>query len=218
LPFVCAEFLGVSGIVTLLFTAMLSQRYVLPNVSTDTEDAGEAVFKLLAHLSETSIFLILGISIIGVVKEAELHMAFFGWTCLACVVGRAIHVYTLSGLYNAAHSKKLSGGWSTRKSVVRRSTRGSNATPGKDDRDRDRDTSALLRKPSSGEEDEKKDEGSPQALGKGELILDGVEEQLEEEWGEGPPSPRLGGSGSFVFGEGSGQADVSAPRAKRVQG
>ena len=40
-PFVCAEFCGISGIVTLLFTAMFSQRYVAPNLSERTANEAE---------------------------------------------------------------------------------------------------------------------------------------------------------------------------------
>jgi hypothetical protein len=35
-PYVCAEFCGISGIVTLLFTAMSTNRYVTPNLSERT--------------------------------------------------------------------------------------------------------------------------------------------------------------------------------------
>ena len=129
-PFVCAEFLGVSGIVTLLFTAMLSQRYVMPNISEKTEIEGEAAFKLIAHLSETSIFLILGISLIKVVREAEFHPCFFLWCLLACLVGRALHIYVLSFMYNSFHSKRCGAVFGERKKSLVKSQNSSNRMSG----------------------------------------------------------------------------------------
>jgi NhaP-type Na+/H+ or K+/H+ antiporter len=40
-PYVCAEFCGISGIVTLLFTAMFANRYVTPNLSDATKEDAE---------------------------------------------------------------------------------------------------------------------------------------------------------------------------------
>ena len=82
-----------SGIVTLLFTAMFSNRYVTPNLSERTKEDSESFFRLIAHISETSIFLILGLSVLKTFKTAEAHFAFLFWTCVACVVARAFNVY-----------------------------------------------------------------------------------------------------------------------------
>tara|TARA_B110000305_G_C19126626_1_gene486901 strand:+ start:147 stop:386 length:240 start_codon:yes stop_codon:yes gene_type:complete len=54
-PFVIAEICGVSGIVTLLVTAICSQRYVLPNLSLRTVLEAEALFRMIAHLCEISV-------------------------------------------------------------------------------------------------------------------------------------------------------------------
>lgn len=60
-------------------------------------------FRLISHISETSIFLILGLSVVKTLKCAEAHFAFLFWTLLVCVVARAFNVYSLSGLYNLVH-------------------------------------------------------------------------------------------------------------------
>ncbi|GMI62472.1 hypothetical protein ScalyP_jg5509 [Parmales sp. scaly parma] len=98
--FVVAEIAGVSGIVTLLITAMTSQRIVLPNLSDRTILEAEAIFRMLAHLSEESIFLILGMSVFQIFNRVDVSASFIGWTFLACLIGRAVQVYGLSFIYN----------------------------------------------------------------------------------------------------------------------
>jgi len=102
-PFVCAEFCGVSGIVTLLTSAVCSQRFVLPNVSVRTVLEAEALFRTVAHLSEVSIFLILGMSVFAIcerVNPNSVDAVFVAWVVVACMIGRFFQVYFLTGLYN----------------------------------------------------------------------------------------------------------------------
>ncbi|KAL3912607.1 MAG: hypothetical protein SGILL_006815, partial [Bacillariaceae sp.] len=98
IPFLIAEILHLSGIVTILFTGITANRYVVPNLSAITKVNADMVFRLGAHLAETAIFLELGLSVFGMV--GYWNWAFIGWSVLACLAGRALNVYPLSLLYN----------------------------------------------------------------------------------------------------------------------
>ena len=71
---------------------MTSQRIVLPNLSDRTILEAEAIFRMLAHLSEESIFLILGMSVFQIFNRVDVSASFIGWTFLACLIGRAVQV------------------------------------------------------------------------------------------------------------------------------
>jgi NhaP-type Na+/H+ or K+/H+ antiporter len=62
IPFNLAEFINLSGIVTIFFAGMSARRYIEPNVPEDTTQNAAAVFKVASYLAETCIFLELGLS------------------------------------------------------------------------------------------------------------------------------------------------------------
>jgi NhaP-type Na+/H+ or K+/H+ antiporter len=97
-PFLLAQVLKLSGIVTILFTGMTARAYVVPNLSEETADSAEILFRLFAHLAETSIFLELGMSVFGL--RGSFKGLFTLWTLLACLVGRALNVYPITFFYN----------------------------------------------------------------------------------------------------------------------
>ena len=97
-PFLLAEVLKLSGIVTILFTGMTARAYVVPNLSEATADSAEILFRLFAHLAETSIFLELGMSVFGL--RGSFQGLFTLWSLLFCFIGRALHVYPITFFYN----------------------------------------------------------------------------------------------------------------------
>lgn len=97
-PFLLAELLNLSGIVTILFTGLAVQVYVVPNLSRLTVESADVLFRLAAHLAETAIFLELGLSVFGL--KGAIQPAFAAWTALACLVGRAANVYPITYFYN----------------------------------------------------------------------------------------------------------------------
>jgi NhaP-type Na+/H+ or K+/H+ antiporter len=97
-PFLLADVIYLSGIVTILFTGMTARAYVVPNLSEVTADNAETLFRLFANLAETSIFLELGLSVFGL--RGSLNGRFILWALLACLVGRALNVYPITVLYN----------------------------------------------------------------------------------------------------------------------
>jgi sodium/hydrogen exchanger 8 len=99
-PFVVAEILRLSGIVTVLFTGIAAQRYAVPNLSAATVQNADTVFRLTAHLTETIIFLELGLSVFGLVGTGAFHIGFIGAALGACLLGRALNIYPITFLFN----------------------------------------------------------------------------------------------------------------------
>ena len=98
IPFLLAEVLKLSGIVTILFTGIAANRYVVPNLSSITKVNADMLFRLLAHLAETSIFLELGLSVFGLI--GHWNWAFIGWALVATLIARALNILPLSFLFN----------------------------------------------------------------------------------------------------------------------
>ena len=98
LPFILAELLHLSGIVAIFFAGLSVRRYACPNVSIETSQAGEAIFKVAAFLAETCIFVELGLSIFGF--SGSFHWKFCLWALVMCLLGRAASIYPLSYAYN----------------------------------------------------------------------------------------------------------------------
>lgn len=105
LPFLSAELLHLSGIVAILFTGMAARAYVVPNLSPETAQHAQMVFRLAAHLAETSIFLELGMSAVGglVLSSASSSVwqpLFGAFAIAACLIARFCHVYPIAWAFN----------------------------------------------------------------------------------------------------------------------
>ena len=98
LPFILAEILNLSGIVSIFFAGISVRRYACPNVSQETSKAGESIFKVVAFLAETCIFIELGLSIFGF--SGSFHWKFCFWALFACLFGRAAAIYPLAYVHN----------------------------------------------------------------------------------------------------------------------
>lgn len=97
-PFLLAQVLRLSGIVTILFTGMAARAYVVPNLSEVTATNANLLFRLAAHLAESSIFLELGLSVWGL--TGSMNTRFIFWSLLACLIGRALNVYPITLAFN----------------------------------------------------------------------------------------------------------------------
>ncbi|KAG7354975.1 sodium/hydrogen exchanger [Nitzschia inconspicua] len=98
IPFILAEICHLSGIVTIFFTGMSARRYIEPNVSEETQRNAAVIFKLVAFLAETCIFLDLGLSVFGF--SGSFHWQFVIFSFVAALVGRAASIYPISFLFN----------------------------------------------------------------------------------------------------------------------
>ncbi|OEU11722.1 Na_H_Exchanger-domain-containing protein [Fragilariopsis cylindrus CCMP1102] len=97
-PFIVAEVLGMSGIVTIFFTGIFARRYIEPNISEETKHNAEVIFSLVAYLAEVCIFINLGLSVFGF--QGSFHWAFIGCAFLASLIGRAMSIYPISFFSN----------------------------------------------------------------------------------------------------------------------
>lgn len=104
-PFLLAEVMGLSGIVTIFFSGMAAKQYAVPNLSAATENDADAIFRVTAFLAETIIFLELGLSIFGMPDFEHNHIVFTFWALIASLVGRAMGVYPVSFLFNRMHKQ-----------------------------------------------------------------------------------------------------------------
>lgn len=99
-PFLLAEMAHLSGIVTILFTGMAAKSFIVPNLSEQTADTAESLFRLAAHLAETSIFLELGLSVFGL--KGSFNATFILWSLMACLLARAVNIYPVTICFNRA--------------------------------------------------------------------------------------------------------------------
>jgi len=97
-PYMIAECLHLSGIVAIFFSGMSARRYVAPNLSEETKNNGEVLFKVAAYLAEIIIFLELGLSIFGF--SGSFNWSFVACALFACLLGRAVSIYPIAYLYN----------------------------------------------------------------------------------------------------------------------
>jgi NhaP-type Na+/H+ or K+/H+ antiporter len=98
IPYMLAEVFHLSGIVTIFFTGMSARRYIEPNLSPETAHHAESIFKALAYLAETAIFLELGLTSFGQISGFQWKFAVLAF--LASLVGRALSIYPISAFYN----------------------------------------------------------------------------------------------------------------------
>eukprot|EP00536_Pseudo-nitzschia_multiseries_P000827 jgi/Psemu1/179645/e_gw1.10.148.1 len=106
MPFMLAELLGLSGMITIFFSGIFARRYMEPNVSAETREYARILFQLLAFLAEICIFLELGLSVCGMHK-GHFSLAFISWAFVAALLGRAVGVYPLSLLYNLSLTRPV---------------------------------------------------------------------------------------------------------------
>lgn len=98
MPFIFAEILEMSGIITIFFTGMFARRYVEPNVTDETKHNAEVIFNTFSFLAETCIFINLGLSVFGF--SGSFHWAFIAIAFFSSLIGRAMAIYPISIIFN----------------------------------------------------------------------------------------------------------------------
>ena len=100
LPYFLANLLGFSGIISIFLIAMMAKRFAAPNLSCETQRNADAVFRILAHVAETYVFLELGMSVFGISSAGSFNLPFILWAILACLIGRIVNVYPITFFFN----------------------------------------------------------------------------------------------------------------------
>lgn len=101
-----AEFLELSGIMSLFFSSIVLSHYNSHNLSTSSQVTVKYIFKSLAAVSEFFVYLYIGI----VVTSGQLqrwHALFSMLVLLVCVLARGCHAFPLSLLANCFRSTPI---------------------------------------------------------------------------------------------------------------
>jgi sodium/hydrogen exchanger 8 len=93
IPFLLSETLQLSGILTLLFSAITARRYISHNIPPEAQRACAFVFELMAYLAETGVFLYLGLDVFSRRITRGYEVRFIFWSLLLCLVSRAVVTY-----------------------------------------------------------------------------------------------------------------------------
>ncbi|XP_053164016.1 sodium/hydrogen exchanger 2 [Hemicordylus capensis] len=98
LSYITAEMFHLSGIMSITACAMTMNKYVEENVSQKSYTTIKYFMKMLSSVSETLIFIFMGVSTVG--KNHEWNWAFVCFTLLFCLIWRALGVFVLTQIIN----------------------------------------------------------------------------------------------------------------------
>uniref|UniRef100_A0A8B9DKA4 Sodium/hydrogen exchanger n=1 Tax=Anser cygnoides TaxID=8845 RepID=A0A8B9DKA4_ANSCY len=98
LSYLSAETLYISGILAMTACAVTMKKYVEENVSQNSYTTIKYFMKMLSSVSETLIFVFMGVSTVG--KNHEWNWAFICFTLLFCLIWRALSVFSLFYISN----------------------------------------------------------------------------------------------------------------------
>ncbi|EOB05831.1 Sodium/hydrogen exchanger 2, partial [Anas platyrhynchos] len=98
LSYITAEMFHLSGIMAITSCAMTMNKYVEENVSQKSYTTIKYFMKMLSSVSETLIFIFMGVSTVG--KNHEWNWAFVSFTLLFCLIWRALGVFVLTQIIN----------------------------------------------------------------------------------------------------------------------
>uniref|UniRef100_A0A8B9FSV1 Sodium/hydrogen exchanger n=1 Tax=Amazona collaria TaxID=241587 RepID=A0A8B9FSV1_9PSIT len=98
LAYLSAETLYISGILAMTSCAVTMKKYVEENVSQNSYTTIKYFMKMLSSVSETLIFVFMGVSTVG--KNHEWNCAFICFTLLFCLIWRTLSVFALFYISN----------------------------------------------------------------------------------------------------------------------
>ncbi|VFQ60615.1 unnamed protein product [Cuscuta campestris] len=102
-----AEGLGLSGIVSILFTGIVMKRYTYSNLSDSSQRFVSSFFHLISSLAETFVFIYMGFDI-AMEQHSWSHVGFIFFSILFIGIARAANVFGCAYLVNMvrpAHRK-----------------------------------------------------------------------------------------------------------------
>ncbi|XP_063160427.1 sodium/hydrogen exchanger 4 [Candoia aspera] len=105
LSYLAAETLYISGILAITACAVTMKKYVEANVSQNSYITIKYFMKMLSSVSETLIFVFMGVSTVG--RNHEWNWAFIGFTLLFCMLWRALSVFLLFSICNKFRTYKF---------------------------------------------------------------------------------------------------------------
>jgi len=100
-----AEACSLSGIVASLFCGIAMNHYNTKVLSDRGRDFAYHSFKLLAYLSETSVFVQVGVNVIAFIGDFRFGLVVL--MIILCIVARAIQVFTFANILNCFRKKPI---------------------------------------------------------------------------------------------------------------
>ncbi|XP_050105599.1 sodium/hydrogen exchanger 6-like [Malus sylvestris] len=94
-----AEGLGLSGIVSILFTGMVMKHYTYSNLSENSQRSVSSFFHLISSLAETFVFIYMGFDI-AKEQHSWSHVGFIFFSIIFIIVARAANVFSCAYLVN----------------------------------------------------------------------------------------------------------------------
>ncbi|NXY80888.1 SL9A2 protein, partial [Alcedo cyanopectus] len=107
LSYLTAEMFHLSGIVAIIACAMGMKRYVEANISLKSHTTVKYFMKMWSSVSDTLIFIFLGVSTIG--DNHEWNWPYICFTLIFCLVWRALGVLVLTSFVNRFHVNTITG-------------------------------------------------------------------------------------------------------------
>lgn len=97
--YMLAEGLGLSGIVSILFTGIVMKHYTFSNLSENSQRFVSAFFHLISSLAETFVFIYMGFDI-AMEQHSWSHVGFIFFSILFIIVARAANVFSCAYMVN----------------------------------------------------------------------------------------------------------------------
>ncbi|KAM7279523.1 hypothetical protein ACFE04_006657 [Oxalis oulophora] len=97
--YMLAEGLGLSGIVSILFTGIVMKHYTFTNLSENSQRFTTAFFHLISSLAETFVFVYMGFDI-AMEKHSWSHVGFIFLSIIFIGVARAANIFSCAYLLN----------------------------------------------------------------------------------------------------------------------
>uniref|UniRef100_A0A8C3KUA9 Sodium/hydrogen exchanger n=1 Tax=Calidris pygmaea TaxID=425635 RepID=A0A8C3KUA9_9CHAR len=107
LSYLTAEMFHLSGIVAIIACAMGMKRYVEANISLKSHTTVKYFMKMWSSVSDTLIFIFLGVSTIG--ENHEWNWPYICFTVIFCLIWRALGVLVLTFFVNRFHVNTITG-------------------------------------------------------------------------------------------------------------
>ncbi|KAL5021976.1 hypothetical protein ScPMuIL_001131 [Solemya velum] len=105
LPYGLAEGIHLSGIMAILFAAIVMSHYTHLNLSPVTQITVQQTFRTIAFMAETIVFAYLGLAIFSF--KLDVKPAFTIWSIALILIGRAVNIFPLSFILNYFREHKI---------------------------------------------------------------------------------------------------------------
>eukprot|EP00741_Cyanophora_paradoxa_P000057 tig00000057_g54.t1 len=106
IPYLIAEVLKLSGVMSILFGGIVMAHYTHFNLSPVSQITVQQAFHMFAYICETTVFIYLGMAVFGYTHS--FHGGLIFWSILLAFLARAANVFPLGALVNQFRTIKIS--------------------------------------------------------------------------------------------------------------